>query len=398
MKEKEKDFHLEDIKNLNKKTKRKESDLISEEKPKIEYNINKFKSDPTKIEYFKNLSFELFPRLLSTNQFCAFVSVDDIYYLIYLNNRNYIISYNLISNQIINKIKYPNEYLISKIYHYCDKKEKKDIILTLSSIKNSIKLWNVKNMECFLYIKNIYPIFYTISPCFLNYNNNNYIITCHNSISDNSGKIKIFDFKGNKICEINDSDYMSFFVDTYYDKNLSQYYIIGSFNYFIQSYKYDQNSIYHKYIYNKDSFGNTTCNIIIDDFEGIIQLISSFSGNIYIWNYHSGELLKTIKNNHVIIHSICLWNNKYLFIGCSGYELKLLDLNNEKVIKDLRNNIFPSFYASDSKLYIQKIRHPQYGECLLTRGNGQILKLWINKDYSYKNYLIINKELKYKFL
>ena len=376
----EKENHLEDLKNLNKKTKRKENDLISEEKIKIKYNMNKFKSDPTKIEYFKDLSYESYesyPDILNTNLFCAFKSVDDIHYLIYINRSNDIVSYDLIYDKIINVIKNLNEYLIHGIYHYFDNIEKNDIILTLASSNSSIKLWKVQNWECFLNLKRIYPVGYIYSACFLNYNNNNYFVTSHFSALGKPGKIKIFDFKGNKICDINDSNYMSSFVYTYYDNNLSQYYIIGSFDNFIQSYKYNQNIIYHKYrdneYLNSISFG---C-FIIDDFEGIIKLIAGSSSKIKIWNYHSGELLKKIECRFSI-KSLCIWNNIYLFIGGQNYTIKLIDLDNEKVIKELKSNKYDFF---SSILYIQKIVHPHYGECFLTQGNEEGLKLWVNKDY-----------------
>ena len=108
--------------------------------------------------------------------------------------------------------------------------------------------------------------------------------------------------------------------------------------------------------------------------EKIVKLIVSCGDDyIRIWDFHLGILLKKIDCNDYL-NCICLWNNKYAFVGCDNKIIKLVNLKKGKIIKDLigHNN-----YVLD----IQKITHPKYGECLISQGyNDDQIKLWIIKN------------------
>ena len=56
---------------------------------------------------------------------------------------------------------------------------------------------------------------------FLNDNNLSYIFTTNHNTKYIPELIKVFDFNGNKIKEIKDSNDLTFFVDNYYDKYLN---------------------------------------------------------------------------------------------------------------------------------------------------------------------------------
>ena len=77
--------------------------------------------------------------------------------------------------------------------------------------------------------------------------NNNYIVTSHYHWGGQSEPIKIFDFNGVKIKEINDSKDKTLFIDTYYDKINCKIYIITGNKGFIKSYDYNDNKILHIY-------------------------------------------------------------------------------------------------------------------------------------------------------
>ena len=181
-----------------------------------------------------------------------------------------------------------------------------------------------------------------LSACLLFNDNNNYIISS-NCNYDGGENIKVFDFMTNKVNEINDSGYSTYFIDIYFDKKLSKNYIVTGNRDSVISYDFDKNLKYKEYT-NNDR--NNHVSIIIYDKEYIVQLIeSSEDGNIRIWNFHIGELLKTISTNKqdgiYSLYGICLWNEKYLFVGCENNKIKLIDLEEETIIKDLigHNNI-----------------------------------------------------------
>ena len=54
-----------------------------------------------------------------------------------------------------------------------------------------------------------------------------------------------------------------------------------------------------------------------------------------MWNFHSGLLLNTIQIIDRHLYSICLWDNNYLFSGCSDKTIKLIKLNNGLIINTL---------------------------------------------------------------
>ena len=177
---------------------------------------------------------------------------------------------------------------------------------------------------------------------------------------------------GKKIKEINNSNDETYFIDIYYENILSKYYIItGNLNY-IKSYDYTNNQLYH--IYN-DKDNCSHCSIIINNGQNIIKLIeSSYDGNIRIWNFHSGLLLNKIKITDEHLYGICLWNDNYLFVGCSDKTIKLIELNDGLIDQNL--------ISHDNKVItVKKIIHPKYGECLVSQNkNNSKIKIWINKN------------------
>ena len=74
------------------------------------------------------------------NIFCIFESIDKIIYLIYPNNNKSIISFNLINIQKINEIKKAHNFDITNIRYYLDKKNKRNIIISISSSDFNLKL------------------------------------------------------------------------------------------------------------------------------------------------------------------------------------------------------------------------------------------------------------------
>ena len=137
------------------------------------------------------------------NAISVFKSVDDTLLLIYTNKNKSIISYNLNNNQFINEIKNAHDDMISSIGHFFDLINKRVLILTISCYDNNLKLWDI-TFNCLVNLKNVNKEGYLFSATVLNNNNQNYIITSNCNYSYNCDPIKIFDFNGNKINEINE--------------------------------------------------------------------------------------------------------------------------------------------------------------------------------------------------
>ena len=336
--------------------------------PNFDYiNLNNlFISNPKNIKYLKNLIEDTYFDCSFDNVFTTFWSIDNIIYLIY-SYKNNIISYNLIKNQKINEIKEAHKSNITNFKYFLDKYNKRDLIISVS-FDNNIKLWNIKAFEIIIDLKNINLAGVIFSSCFLNNNNEIYIVTCNYNFIGYCEPIKIFNFKGNKIKEINDSNERTFFIDSYYDNKLSKNFIITGNYGFVKSYDYRENKIYYKY---SDNDNRYHISIIIINNEELIKLIeSSEDGNIRIWNFHTSDLLNKIKIGNYCLNGICLWNKEYLFIGCSDKSIKLLELKKGIIFKDLVGH-------NNEVITIKKINHPIFGECLISQGiDYDKIKIW----------------------
>ena len=108
--------------------------------------------------------------------------------------------------------------------------------------------------------------------------------------------------------------------------------------------------------------------------EKLINLIDSCDdGIIRIWDFHLGLLLNKIKVNEGNLYGICLWDERYLFVGCNHKIIKIIDLN-EGIIKNLEGH-------NNEVLTIKKIYHNKYGPCLISQGLGDDqIKIWINQN------------------
>ena len=187
--------------------------------------------------------------------FIVFKSFNNIFLLIYTNKKRSILSYDIINKQKINEIKNAHKTLISSFRNYLDHMNNRDILLSISCDDNNIKIWNINKYECLLDINNVNKSGFLDSGCLLRDKNQIYIITSNKTISilQKAESIKVFDFKGNNIKNINNSNEGTIFIDTYSDKKLSKIFIIACTSDYCKSYDYDKNEIYHKYSDNSRS-------------------------------------------------------------------------------------------------------------------------------------------------
>ena len=343
---------------------------------KLNKEINQLKNQnehnqAVNFEFLSDIIDDAFSYVNLDNTFLIFKSMYDKYYLIYTNTTFSIIIYDLNNNQKIIEIKNAHKVYITNFRHHFDKIGKRVLIMSVSRNDNNIKIWNIFHSECLVDIKNINGVGFIYSSCFLTKNNDNFIITSNRNLAGNPEAMKIFNIKGEKMKEINDSFDQTFFVGTYYDNILNKEYIIsGNFGY-VKSFDYNENSLYHKYDDNKCENDNKFhCSVIVQKIDKIVKIFeSSGDGFIRIWNFHSGELLNKIKIG-VRLYSICLWNENFLLVGCEDNTIKLIDLNYKLVIQNLAGH-------KNWVLTLQKLFLPIYGECFISQNWGESsLKIW----------------------
>ena len=351
--------------------------FINSKKKVIIICKNQKNSNPKKIHFLKYL--ENNPSSYNFYSICAFNSLDDILYLIYARN-NSIIYYNLIDNKIINIIKKAHNQNIEGFRHFQDEINQRDLIISISGLnfENNIKLWNIINFECLFNLD--FSKCEKISACFLNDINQIYIVIgIIKETLDNH--IKIYNFNGDKIKEINNTKSNVYYIDNYYDNKLLKNYIITCNNDSVISYDYNINKLYHRYNDEKD-YNQEKCGIIINNREQIIEIIIlDKNGIIRIWDFHSGKLLQKINTCLKYVYKsigICLWDSEFMFVAWGDKSIRLLKINDLKNIKTLVGH-------KKDIVNIQIIKNTKYGNFLISQDYDSKLKLWgDNKKYIVK--------------
>ena len=336
-------------------------------------NSKLFKSNPAKIEFLNDIIEDSYSDYTLDNTFCIFQSINKIFYLIYANEKNSIISYDIAHNKKICELIKAHENYITNFRHHLDIINERDLLISISADDNNIKLWDVRNFECLLNLPNINRKGCLYSACFLNYNNDIFILSSNSTFK--SEPIKVYDLKGNKVKMIKTNRDSIYFIDTYYDKKSNKIYIITGNQGHASSYDFIKNDFYKIYLDNNNECHDSL--IIYDtndtnDSNDIVKLIeSSKDGYIRIFNFNTGIIIHKFKASNLYLVSICLWNDHYLFAASGDKSIKLIDLNDGKVIKRF-------FEHKNSVITIKKFIHPIYGECLISQNKEKSeIKLWI---------------------
>ena len=323
------------------------------------------------LKYNFNIINDSYVKAPLNETFIVFKTFNNFLYLVYSSKNSLINCYDLNKLQKVCEIKEDSiktsRYINFK--HYLDEKNKRDLILTIFCLCDNIKLWNINNFECLNDIKNINTKGFLYSACFLNDNNQIYIITsCRNNKCE-SRPIKVFNLNGVKVKEINDSKEASLYIDTYYDNNKNNNYIISSNLNHVKSYDFNKNELYKIYTDKNDK--EFYCYTMIHEKNKDKELYtSSYDGNIRIFNFHNGILLKKIKINQILFE-ICLFKNDYLFVGCGDNKIKIINIKDETIIMDLSGH-------NNAVVNIKKFFLPPYGECVLSQGkNYDKIILWV---------------------
>lgn len=329
--------------------------------------------NPNNLILFSKLTKDSFCSSPIENTFIIFNSIihNNIIYLIYSSKEKSIKCVNLIENRLVIEIKNAHNKFITSFKHCYDENKKMDIIMSISSDSNEIKLWDFSNWECILNLQKINKSGNLLSACFLKEKNNIYIATSNFELFDDPEPIKIYDDKGNFIKQITNSREGSIlYMEIYFDKTHLINYIISCNINFVKSYNYNENNIYHKYYDNNNSIHNS---FVINRVGSVVQLIELCNdGNIRIWDFHLNILLNKIKVDNNILTTICIWDENNIIVGIKNKGIKIIQINKGKIINIIneKNNIITT---------VKVINHPKYGKSLITQGIFcEQIRLWIN--------------------
>ena len=365
---------------------------------KLEIGINHYKvyCQPLTIKEFKtnpkdiNVPFNKYIQdsdsrnTFSDNVFIIFKALDKIYYIVYADKNESIISFDLINNRVKYKKTQKKDACSTCFNHYQDNNKKRDLIMAIEPGTNSIKVFNFSNCDLIYFFKNINKNGYLNVANFFSDDNNIFIMTSnHRYSTKNVDPVKIYDLKGKKIKELKDTTENISFLDSYYDKKTDKKYIIVGFSRYIKAINFKENSIYKVF---KDKYNSYHRNVIIDDKDDkVIRLIESDSdGYLRIWDFHQAKLIKRIQINKTKkeeIFGFCLWNNDNVFVGGNN-RIVLININTEEIISELNYNLKNEkcIVHHEDVISVKKVIHPKYGECLFTKAQGEKgIKMWTSK-------------------
>ena len=265
-----------------------------------------------------------------------------------------------------------NEYITNLRYYY-DSLNNQDLVMSISSKDNNLKIWNINNWECILNIDNANKNGSLYSACFLADNNNIYILTSNVNKIGEPEKIKVFNFKGKVIKEINDSNINTVLIDNYFDNNCHKNYILTGNIKCVKSYDFNKNKLYRTF-YEKNN-NHSHGSLLINSNEEIIKLIESCTdGEIRIWNFHSSLLLSKIKVSDKFLYGICLLDQNHIFVASEDKTIKLIDIKNLISAQSLNGH-------DNAVLTVKKIMHPKYGLILISQGlNEDGINIWRLKN------------------
>ena len=219
----------------------------------------------------------------------------------------------------------------------------------------------------YLTIKNCHTGSYMYSALLLfdEENKKNYVVTsCPNDY------MKLWNFEnGSFISDVGTKNDYTYFIN--YWKHDSKNYIINANADSVKIYGIEKT---------KDLFGEYSgkqrtwhMSAFVEKINNIDTLFES-DGNGYIrlWNLDNSTLIKNIHCPSCRLRGLCLWNEQYAIAASSDKSYKIIDYNKEKCVSSVSGQHFNSLCT------IKKIKHPKYGESLLTGTIDGSIKLWTN--------------------
>ena len=109
-----------------------------------------------------------------------------------------------------------------------------------------------------------------------------------------------------------------------------------------------------------------------------LLIATSDDGLVRIWNFNSGELFKIINVGNEKLRGICVLDGRYIFVGSKDKSIKLIDIDEAKVIKSEEKH-------NNTVLAMKIINLDKYGNCLISQGMGDDhINLW-GINYIIKN-------------
>ena len=262
-------------------------------------------------------------------------------------------------------------------YFYDEISDKK--YLLSSDRKNKIIIWDINNNYSKVF-ENIIEYKNSINDILiLFYNKEIFIITA--PLSENEAT-KIINLNSEKNFEIiseseifDSKGFAKFSLSLWNNKKLNKDYIIQTGKNKIIINELQTKELYAS-INTSENYPNNISSLIYNKSYKDLLLIASNFGLIIIYDLINKKIFQEIKISNAYLINVIKWNeNIFITINANKKSILLIDANNNKVINSVEiKEIF------GHERFIRKVRHPLYGEALISVGNDYKIKLYINKN------------------
>ena len=282
------------------------------------------------------------------------------------------------TKEVINKLKGHKERILSlKIFK--NQRTKKEYLISVDT-GNIVIVWDIQkkfNKIFEKYINYYEPFTFIYSTLMIFSEKNTWIVA--SSILEKNQTLIIDLNKSDNFIEINESENIPVYCLCYWfnedaeeEKDIHNIIQCGQNKILIT--KFPSNKTYlkidteEKYMYNSGG-------LVFKAEEKDMLAVSSCSGLILIIDLINKNVVKKIEIKSVHIFSFIKWNENYLLVNdMRNRQIIIMDIKKE--YKIVSKNYIPEM---EIDVFMKKIRHPNYGECILTSGKNFKIKLLMLK-------------------
>ena len=303
----------------------------------------------------------------ANDQFEVFTSCkDNKQYIAYSNKIYYYIDIHLLENNKIIKALKGHSHCLSCIRYFMNNKNKEEYLISAEYVKEIVILWDITNNYDIKYKFN--PLHdNTIFSCLLLFtkDNDNYIIT--SSSNENKPYLYVYSLRNGLFIK---NIIVKYGEKIYYllswNSNNKYYIILFSCGKIIIT-NLMENELYYELIQMPEDFHYS--GFIYKKNSKDFLCSSCQNGYINIWDLINKEIVKIINTYGGKLYHIIQWNEKYIIVADrNNKSFKIVDIELGKVISNIKTKRFDI-------ICIKKIKHPFYGESLISAGSRYI-DLW----------------------
>ncbi len=255
--------------------------------------------------------------------------------------------------------------------------------LASSDRKNKVIIWDINNNYNIVF-ENIFDYDNYINDLLILFINNQIYLVITSLSANEATKVINLDFskeaKINSIIELSESHgFPKFSLSYWFNEKSNTYYIIqtGKNKVLITE---NQNKEKYAEINTSNEYPNNISSLIYKKFDNNFVLICSNFGLLIIYDLLNKNIFKEIKIEKAYLINIIKWNENYFVtIDANKKSIVLIDMNCYKII-----NLVKMKEIFGHERFLKKVKHPIFGESLISVGNDYKMKLYIDKNTEKK--------------